>query len=538
MKIVQQRDLANHYMIISDREEEKEETYQTRMLQENEIEGFLSCHVERVDDERLYCYNITSRQPLSEIASDGQIGSELLRGLLSALLFALKNLNEYLLPPDGILLDPDCIFANSLREDFRFCYYPENPASFSGSLKKFSEFLLPRLNHDDERAVMLGYSFYSECVNDTLSEDSFFRLLYAEQTGNAKITLRTKMTGQTGEPTAGSGVSGETERTESKERERAQILDDFFAEDGEEEEDPLKKNEIHTLILAAVFAAAAFLLSVVFEKTDVGIGTAVLLMAGAIFLNRLRRKRLSEGKNRLFGLPVKGAESGTLSFGNDGSFGKEGGLHRLFRKEPKDAEQDRADSDSGTEEFDLSTFSDDIFGPEDGDEWERPAYGQMAPPFRSSVSERDSKEKGDTGRDSEAGTALMTGSEETVLLSEVNRNPGKIRAWLISMDGDEPDHILTEDAYRIGKSDQVCDIVLPSQAVSRLHAKLIWSGDTYLLRDMRSRNATYINGTMLDAARDIPLKNGDCCRFADRTYRYRFEYGGRAKNGGGPLAEH
>jgi predicted component of type VI protein secretion system len=74
-----------------------------------------------------------------------------------------------------------------------------------------------------------------------------------------------------------------------------------------------------------------------------------------------------------------------------------------------------------------------------------------------------------------------------VLLSEVNRNPGKIRAWLISMDGDEPDHILTEDAYRIGKSDQVCDIVLPSQAVSRLHAKLIWSGDTYLLRDMRSR---------------------------------------------------
>jgi hypothetical protein len=23
---------------------------------------------------------------------------------------------------------------------------------------------------------------------------------------------------------------------------------------------------------------------------------------------------------------------------------------------------------------------------------------------------------------------------------------------------------------------------------------------------------------MLDAARDIPLKNGDCCRFADRTY--------------------
>jgi hypothetical protein len=114
------------------------------------------------------------RQPLSEIASTDRSGSELLRGLLSALLFALKNLNEYLLPPDGSFWIRTAFSRTVLREDFRFCYYPENPASFSGSLKKFSEFLLPRLNHDDERAVMLGYSFYSECVNDTLSEGQFF----------------------------------------------------------------------------------------------------------------------------------------------------------------------------------------------------------------------------------------------------------------------------------------------------------------------------------------------------------------------------
>jgi hypothetical protein len=114
------------------------------------------------------------------------------------------------------------------------------------------------------------------------------------------------------------------------------------------------------------------------------------------------------------------------------------------------------------------------------------------------------------------------GNSETVLLSDFMKGEEPVRARLISMeDRNEKPHLLTADEYRIGKSEFASDIVLPSEAVSRLHAKLIWKEDHYELRDMRSKNATFINETMVDAGEDIVLKDGDCCRFADLVYRYR-----------------
>ncbi len=67
--------------------------------------------------------------------------------------------------------------------------------------------------------------------------------------------------------------------------------------------------------------------------------------------------------------------------------------------------------------------------------------------------------------------------------------------------------ILDQDCTTIGRSDD-CDIVLPKRQVSRQHARIVRDDGGYLLRDLGSKNGTYVNGQMVrDEA--YRLKDGD-----------------------------
>lgn len=66
------------------------------------------------------------------------------------------------------------------------------------------------------------------------------------------------------------------------------------------------------------------------------------------------------------------------------------------------------------------------------------------------------------------------------------------------------------------------DLLLPSPAVSRLHAKLRREGESYYLCDLNSRNGTWVNGRELQAEHEVELKEGDEIKFADMIYILRF----------------
>ena len=96
------------------------------------------------------------------------------------------------------------------------------------------------------------------------------------------------------------------------------------------------------------------------------------------------------------------------------------------------------------------------------------------------------------------------------------------RAWLMpENDFSRGGVMLSDDSYIVGKRIAGAHISLNSDAISRIHAKLIWKGSGYCLVDLSSKNGTRVNGKKLIAGEKKALKDGDKIVFADMKCVYK-----------------
>lgn len=73
----------------------------------------------------------------------------------------------------------------------------------------------------------------------------------------------------------------------------------------------------------------------------------------------------------------------------------------------------------------------------------------------------------------------------------------------------------------IGQLKEQADLVLPSTAVSRVHASIEQRVGNWYLKDMNSRNGTWVNEQELYGEEEQELINGDQIRFADLIYQVK-----------------
>lgn len=80
--------------------------------------------------------------------------------------------------------------------------------------------------------------------------------------------------------------------------------------------------------------------------------------------------------------------------------------------------------------------------------------------------------------------------------------------------------VLDQEIQFLGHLEGKVDLMLPSQAVSRIHARLRKSGQEYYLSDMNSKNGTWVNQQELVGGQEVLLKEGDEIRFGDLSYHF------------------
>jgi EAL domain-containing protein (putative c-di-GMP-specific phosphodiesterase class I) len=79
--------------------------------------------------------------------------------------------------------------------------------------------------------------------------------------------------------------------------------------------------------------------------------------------------------------------------------------------------------------------------------------------------------------------------------------------------------------FRIGRRADL-PFCLASSGVSKEHAEIRQDGGQLVLRDLGSRNGTFVNGNRIE--RDTPLKNGDVLHFANQEFRLGYSLGADA----------
>lgn len=92
---------------------------------------------------------------------------------------------------------------------------------------------------------------------------------------------------------------------------------------------------------------------------------------------------------------------------------------------------------------------------------------------------------------------------------------------LESADEEKPEKIyIDKPSFVVGRLKTQVDWVSDNNAVGKLHAELIKKEGVYYIKDLNSKNGTYINGERIASNEMHPIKDNDRIAFANSEYRF------------------
>lgn len=379
------------YMVLEQTAELEE--WEKNMISESRIDEVLFANLVRENENGSLWYDITGKQDLALLLEDTELDYKLLCRFFMGLCQAAEKISSYLLCPDELLLNPECIFYENKNQKFYFCYYPGTGSSLAERLLKLTESLLPKINHQDEQAVELAYGLYEEV------RGAEFNL------GRIQSMIRMEFE---------IDKSGEDENIhpfhESLSGEKA-----YWGKDGGEDKENLYGMR---------------------EKSNESMGKSKEKSILHILKSVLEQNGIIESfKKRTAGF----------------------GLKDKFQKE-------------------QSYY---VFEPEEECEKEQ--------------------------------------SHPTILLSQRNHIPEGILRY--EGNGACEDLRIRGESFLIG-SGESCDGRIPSQTVSRKHAKITKKDDIYFIEDLNSSNGTEVGGELLNYKTKSSLQKNEVIMFADEKFRF------------------
>lgn len=489
------RDMNHSYLILTGEKEVDTTTYPVRMLLGNTVPALLKCHLQGLNGKSLFYYEITSRQSLSSFYENRLLGTEDLRFILGCLLQTMEKLEEYLLDPVQLVLDPDYIFVDLEKSELRFCYLPGYDRAMDEQFRMLVEYLLPKLDHGDPQAVSLGYGIYRKALEDHFQSESIQKELYTEREGEKPGREEEGNPPLSGKETAG----GEPEDRSSRKTEPGNLdlwekdlfgKEDFLREEGsgilpekgshlrdrsarqeqKGQKDKRKNDKRRTQLLVSLCGCALAVATILVILIAVQLG----------YLPQIHVEKILMGVLMGFGAGI--AAYLIIS-----------GLTGIK------TEKDIPDKNLKQETRHRDPSEEKIWDREEHFE-EQAAKKQEEPVFRKGNDWKE--EAGDCHE-----TVILSMGKTQGPASLVSREPGELATIY-----------LKEELTVIGKMKTAADAVVPLPTVSRLHAKIRKKDDEYYLTDLNSRNGTAVNGRMLHGEEEYRLQDEDEVDFAQARY--------------------
>ena len=454
MRTEYKRDMNHNYLIVYGENEINTDSYQVRMLAGNVIPSLLKCRIQGMDGRFLIYFDITSKQAVNVLYEEKKMGVEDLRLIFGGFVKAMEDAAEYLINPGQFIMSPEYIYTDIEKQEIYFCMMPGYEKDIKEQFQFLTEYILPKIDHQDQDAVILGYGVYKRAMEDSFHLEHIKEELYKTQ-------------GQQGTTT----TKAEQMKTESEQRQESEDfnpeeegfweneeINQEFVRDGEKSKRLSLPQKTGVIVLAAILlcgiAATTLMGYLPYLETGTILGIIIVLVACVmlfVYVSKIKKK------------------PGALRQGREEERDKPKGITGKVPTDQTDQSQNTIQS---------------------------VVKSTNKPVVKSSQLHADYGE-----------TVVLSAGAVSGPASLVSKEPGELATIYIN-----------EDLTVIGKLETACDAVISLPTVSRIHAKIRKKEDAYYLTDMNSRNGTAVNGRLLLPDEEYQLEPEDEVDFAQARY--------------------
>lgn len=174
MKAEIKRNLDRTYLIIEE-EGIYEENYQMHMLKENKIFGLLEVSGRGAGESSQYYYDISGKVSMKAKYEKVKMGYEELKAFLYQILTVMRELKNYLLSEERILLDPEFIYYE--KGEFFFCFLPCHTAEMTKEFRHLAEYFVSQAEYREKECVFLAYELHKISMQENYSIKQIQKLM-------------------------------------------------------------------------------------------------------------------------------------------------------------------------------------------------------------------------------------------------------------------------------------------------------------------------------------------------------------------------
>lgn len=476
------RDVSHNYLILREEEKVNTASYQVRMLTGNVIPSILKCRLQGLDGNLLFYYDITSRQSLASFYEQRKFHRKDLHMLFGGFIRVMEEMAEFLMNTDQLLLCPEYIFLDIEKREVKFCCLPDYHHPIQEQFRELTEYLLPRLDHEDPQAVSMGYGVYRKAMETGFQLEHIKEAIYQnrEVTGKNDNKDSAQKQGQKPPENNLDGADNFGEKIQEK-ADVSHLLETDVEnktskrkkDKKKEESDFQKSSNEWTGALLCVFTAAVLIILLILRylgylpgiPAEAIFGGAIILLALAAFLSWTAEKKKQKKQ-----------------------------MSAEWRKKVKRELDDTYESSS--EKRRKERNSEDLYEADSVQE-KMPEWGDGKYKMPEQTGETENYGE----------TVVLSAGQTEGPASLVSREPGELATIY-----------LDRDLMVIGKMENAADAVIPLPTVSRIHAKIRKADDEYYLSDLNSRNGTSVNGRLLKTGEEYQLQDEDQVEFAQARY--------------------
>lgn len=143
------------------------EDYQVRMIRENSIQGLLVMSVHGEGEETIYEYDITELISLSAYYKQKKITDQEMREFLKQVQKVIEEMENYLLNPNKLLMQPDYIFF--WDGIYGFCYFPGGDEDIRSSFHRLMDDFVKWTDYQDIASVKTAFLLHKETMKENYS---------------------------------------------------------------------------------------------------------------------------------------------------------------------------------------------------------------------------------------------------------------------------------------------------------------------------------------------------------------------------------